>query len=94
MGLYERILRVEEPKLPVHQLIAAMQEHRAGRLTTNQVRTAFNLTASEGQELITLRDRVVSGALTTEEVERVLYLAESGMFYATVALLKTRLGVA
>lgn len=93
MGLYEKILGLETPQVPVHAFQAAVNEVRAGKLTANQVRTAFGLTVAERDEAAALVALVTAGTLTAKEVDDVLLLANSGLFYNTVNTLKARLGV-
>lgn len=59
MGLYERILGTEEPKLPCHQLAGALGELERGFTTIGDVATAFGLSAGEQTELSALLARVV-----------------------------------
>lgn len=100
MGLYERLMGFEEPKLPVHQFMGAMQEIAMGNMTGAQGVAAFGLSAAEATEAQTLQG-VVSAPATADgkklravEYERVLMLAEQRIApFNTVALVKTRLGV-
>ncbi len=93
MGLYERLVGEEEPKLPVHQFYAACHEVVRGQKTGSQAAVAFGLSASEQAEAQTLIARVQSTALTAEEVHQVLCLGEQRLLYASAAEVKTRLGV-
>lgn len=94
MGIYERMMQLQDPNIPVHTFIAVVAEHAKGNMTNNQARTALNLSAAEGNEAITLSARVQSGALTRTEVHDVLLIAWDRIPpYDTVAAVKTRLGV-
>lgn len=93
MGLYERIVGTELPKLPVHQFQAAVAEFKRGKFTGNQVATAFALSAAEKTEATTLLAQITSNAVTAAEVQDVLCLAEAGYLYADAAAVRTRLGV-
>lgn len=94
MALYERILRLEEPHIPVHAFMAAMAEQRRGRVTGAQVATAFELDASAQQDAIALQNRFSGGnPITGVELHDILLLADAGLAYTTVAALKNRLGV-
>ena len=94
MALYDRLLRLAEPPIPVHQFIAAAAEVAKGNMTNNQAKTAFGLSTAEGNEALTLIARVQNGQLTRTEIHDVLLLAETRIPpYDTVAAVKTRLGV-
>lgn len=93
MGLYERLTNLEEPKLSIHAFVGCAAEWVRGRMNANQAKAALGLSAAEGNEALTLVNRVTSGALSREEVQDVLLMAEQQTFYATVAAIKARLGV-
>jgi len=95
MGLYERILRLEEPKIPVHAFMAALAERKRGQITGANIVTLFDLDATATTEVIALNARFddVVTPLTGVEVHDVLLLADAGLGYTTVAALKNRLGV-
>jgi len=96
MGLYERILRLEEPKIPVHAFMAAMAEIKRGFGTRAQFVTVFQLDAAAQADLDALIARFNGGnALTGVELHDVLLLADSKSVpvYKTVAAIKARLGV-
>lgn len=99
MALFARLVGTEEPKLGVHQFMAALSELARGRMIRADIVTAFGLSASEDAELgaiiekvgrvITPSDRLFS----IHELEQVLILAEAGLRYTTDASAKTRLGL-
>ena len=96
MGLYERILRLEEPKLPVHAFMAAMAEIKRGFGTRAQFVSVFQLDAAAQTDLDALIARFSGGsALTAVELHDVLLLADAKGIpvYKTVPAIKTRLGV-
>jgi len=94
MGLYERLLRLQEPRIPVHQFVACAAEVSRGNMSSVQARNAMNLSAAEGTEANALIARVMSAALSRVEVHDVLMLAELRIPpFDTVAAVKTRLGV-
>jgi len=94
MGLYERLMGDEQPKIPVHQFTAAVAEKKRLKITTQQVIDAFGLSAGEQTEVATLFTAVDGVLLTREMVIDVLNLAERKLAgYTTAALVKTRLGV-
>lgn len=72
MGWIERIYGSEEPRLPIHQLIASVAETRRGHITAVQVQSDFSLTDIDRNEIAAL----VTGSLSPEEIEHVLVRAE------------------
>lgn len=96
MGLYERLLGIEDPRLPVHRLRAVAAEWKRTRLTSAQARAILDLTVAEATELQTLVNRIgtTGTTLTAQEIEDVLFLAERRIPpYDTVVAVKTRFGV-
>lgn len=93
MALYPRIIGLEEPKIPVHAFYATAGEFARGHITGVQARTLLGLSVAEAIEAQTLVNRVVSGALSADEVHAVLLMAEAGLHYTTEASIKARLGV-
>ena len=94
MGLYERLLRIEEPPIPVHTFVAVAAEWAKGNMTNNQARTALALSAAEGNEAQTLVSRVTGGFVSRTELHDVLLISETRIPpFHTVAAVKTRLGV-
>lgn len=101
--LYERLLGLQEPKIPIHTFFSVMQEFALGNMTGAQASAAFNLDASEQAEATTLLNKILTEAATNGaiarrvkalEYENVLIVAESLIPpYNTVAAVKTRLGV-
>lgn len=93
MGLYERLMKLQEPGIAVHEFAAAYL-YAAGVLTATQARDALNLSGSEAQEANTLLQRIQSGALVVDRANAILILAERQIApYTTVAAVKTALGV-
>lgn len=100
MGLYERLMGFEDPKIAVHQFMGVMQEISLGFMTGAQGVAAFNLSPSEATEASTLQATIAAEPTANEkklkavEDERVLMVAEQHIVpYDTVAAVKTRLGV-
>lgn len=97
MPLYERIMRLEDPKLPVHQFFGAMQEYALGNMTGAQAIAAFSLSPTEQTEAQTLLARIQADPnprLRAQEFHLVLCLAEQRIPpYNTTAAVRTRLGV-
>ena len=108
MALLDRLIGTEEPKLPVHQFQAALDEWALGSsvLGNNnaQRRTAvinaFNISASEEADLDFIADKYVDAVTNGKSVEfskildNVLLLAEQEMFYGLKADIVTRLNEA
>lgn len=92
MGIYERMARLQEPALPVHQFVAAAAEVARGIVTANTAAGWFGLSGTEKTEAQTLINRCEpSGPLTRVIIHDALLLMEVG--FRTVAETKTRLGV-
>jgi NaMN:DMB phosphoribosyltransferase len=93
MGLYDRLVGTEDPKIPIHQFMSAAAENVRGEMTDLQVKNAFNLSAAEATEAATLKAQL-AGTVSRQELHDVLLLAERGIEpYTTAAAVKTRLGV-
>lgn len=94
MGLYERLMNLEQPRIPVHPFMAIVAEFKRGNLTQAAALALLGLSASEITEIAALITRVNNNQLTAIEIHDVLMLAE-GRYngYETVAKVKTRLGV-
>jgi hypothetical protein len=60
VGLWERLLRIELPALPVHQLMAAIGEFERGKMTLAQIVAAFGLNATEETEVSALTDKIIA----------------------------------
>jgi hypothetical protein len=95
VGLYERLLHLEEPALPIHGFQAALAERKRGKVTAQQIINLFGLDATAQVEAAALNARFddLVNPLTGPEVHDVLLLASGGIAYTTVAALKNRLGV-
>jgi hypothetical protein len=59
MSLYTRMLGIDLPRIPVHDLMAALGEVERDRVTTAAVATAFGLDAGEQTEMETLAAKVI-----------------------------------
>ncbi len=111
MGLYERILGIDatNPKVPIHQLQAAMAEWARGNITGAQANAIIAaasgapLTPAEVTEATTLVGTVPTGGTTANQAARALRLLEIDQVlliadlkappYDTAQAIKTRLGV-
>ena len=54
MGLYERLLSIESPRISVHSFTSALSELERGKMTASELATAFTLSAGEQVEAATL----------------------------------------
>lgn len=94
MGLYERIVGIERPKISPHTILSCLAERKRGKLTNQQVIDILTLSPTEQTELITLVTQVINNVLTSNEIEDVFILGEHGSApYDTVGAIKTRFGV-
>lgn len=97
MGLYERLLRLEEPRIPVHAWSAVLGEYRRGEVTAQQVSNLFNLDSTAAADAVVLVARMddLVNPITPAELHDVLLIADTKNIpaYKTVATLKARLGV-
>jgi hypothetical protein len=103
MALVERLMGLEEPKIPVHDFFAAAQEIIAGRLTAAQVKTALALDASASTEFDTIAATAPTGSTATalankglwvHSIHSVFILAEGGYAgYNTPAGVRSKLGI-
>lgn len=103
MPLLERIMGIEQPKLPVHDFFAANHERIEGRLTRADVISLFAMDAATVLEY----DRLVASAPTgtsalataqkalfIEKIHAVFILAEGGYAgYNTSAAIRLKLGI-
>ena len=98
MALFARLVGSEEPKLPVHQFMAALSELARGQMTRAEIVTAFDLTVAEDADLGLVIQRaqqeltVTARLLWLHELEQVLILAEGGLRYTTASSARLRLG--
>jgi hypothetical protein len=104
VALYDRILGIAEPKIPVHQFQATLAEFGRNRLNSAQAQAIIefvsgsSLDAAGVTEAQTLLGTVTGSATArlarVTEIDHILLLAESrAPGYDTVALVKSRLGV-
>lgn len=103
MALVERLMGLEEPKIPVHDFFAAAQEIIAGRLTVAQVKTALALDTAGESEFDAIAATAPTGstaaalankALWVHSMHAVFILAEGGYAgYDTPAGVRNKLGI-
>ena len=103
MALVERLMGLEEPKIPVHDFFAAGHELVMGRLSAAQIKSNLNMDAAAQAEFDALIALAPSGstALATaqkaqyvESIHSVFILAEGGYpGYNTPAAVRGKLGL-
>lgn len=91
MALLDRLIGTEEPKIPVHQFMAALAEYKRSALTGAQIVSAFGLSAGETTALQSFLDNLDGATIDRGLVHDVLLLAENG--YYTKSVVQSRLGV-
>jgi hypothetical protein len=103
MALVERLMGLEEPKIPVHDFFAAQQEVVNGTLTAAQVKTYLGMDAAAQAEYDTLIALYPTGTTAVayfnkstfiSRVHSVFILAEQGYpGYDTAAGVRAKLGL-
>jgi hypothetical protein len=103
MALVERLMGLEEPKIPVHDFFAAAQEIITGRLTAAQVKTALALDAAASTEFDTIAATAPAGstatalankALWVHSIHSVFILSRGGYAgYDTPSAVRSKLGI-
>lgn len=94
MSLLTRLLDPleEEERIPYHEFVAGIREFQRGEVTQQQFFTFYGLSPAEETALQAWYvAQIVSGNLTTEEVEDILRLRGSGAY--SVATATARLGL-
>jgi len=91
MALIDRLLGTEDPKLPVHQFMAALAEYKRGAITGANIVSAFGLSAGEAISLQSFLNNLDSSSIDRTLIHDVLLLGESG--YYTKTQVTTRLGI-
>jgi formyltetrahydrofolate hydrolase len=90
VALIERLMGLEEPKIPVHQFQATIAEWARGSITGAQAQVI--LSARGGQVLSSAE--VAARAMRLIEIDQVFLLAEYGVTpYNTAAAVRARLGI-
>lgn len=103
MALVERLMNLEQPRIPVHDFFAAGHEIVMGRVTVAQVKTFLAMDAAAQAEMDAIVALAPTGtsALATaqkaqyvESLHSVFLLAESRYpGYDTPAAVRTKLGI-
>jgi hypothetical protein len=91
MPLLDRLLGTEEPKLPVHEFMAALAEYKRGAVSKAQIVSAFDLSAGEATALDAYLSALDADTIDRTLIHDVLMLGE-GEYY-TKAQVQSRLGV-
>lgn len=103
MALVERLMGIEEPKIPVHDFFAAQSEIIAGRLTLAQVKSYLQMDAAAQAEYDAIAATAPTGntataiankAIFIEKIHAIFILAEE-LYpgYSTPAEVRTKLGI-
>ena len=87
MGLYERIMKEEEPSISMHGFASAMGELSRSAISKANIVSKLGLDATAESEL----DALITASPALDLLTDVLILAEEG--YYTKAQVKTRLGI-
>jgi len=103
MALVERLMGLEETKIPVHDFFAAQQEVAAGFITVAQVKSFLNMDAAAETEYDALIALYPTGTSATAVFNKTTYisrmhavflLAESAYpGYDTPAVVRSKLGI-
>lgn len=91
MTLLNRLLGTEDPKLPIHQFMAALAEYKRTSITGQQVIDAFGLDAGEATALSEFLDNLDGDTIDRAKIHDVLLLGETGLY--PKAKVKTELGL-
>lgn len=91
MGLLQRLLGTEEPKLAVHQFMAGLAEFKRGAVTKQNIIDAFGLSVDESNQLQTFLDNIDTDVISRDLIHDVLLLGETGKY--TENQVKSRLGL-
>jgi hypothetical protein len=101
MSLYGRVLREEEPKIPVHELCALLNEISSGNKTAAAVKAHYSMDTTTGNQLdavmATITGTASQKAQRIADIHYVLLIADKNAgdatWYGTSASLQTRLGL-
>lgn len=102
MALVERLMGIEEPRIPVHQFFAAVGEVVQGNITGAQVKSFLNMDAAAQAEwdamAATQPGPVANKAVWVSHIHAVFLLAETWETgpipgYSTPAEVRTKLGI-
>jgi len=103
MALVERLMGLEEPKIPVHDFFAASNEIIMGRLTAAEVKAFLNLDQAAQDEFDAIASTAPVGATATalankslwvSSIHGIFVLAENGYpQYSTPAEVRSKLGI-
>ncbi len=91
MSLLDRLLGTENPKLPVHQFMAALAEYERSAITKQNIVDTFDLDETEATALQDFLDEIDASNIGRAQIHDVLMLGESGLY--TKIQVKNRLGV-
>lgn len=103
MALVERLMGLEEPKIPIHSFFAAQSEVARGAITVQQVKNFLNMDASAAAEYDALIALYPSGSTTAAQLNQLRYINQMhAVFvlaekkypqYSTAAEVRSKLGL-
>lgn len=92
MSLYDRLARVEEPRIATHDFAAAVGERLRTKIARSDLITMFNVQLAEEADLDAILVR--AAVLGSNELHETLLLSGTGVTgYNTGAGLKSKLGI-
>jgi hypothetical protein len=103
MALVERLMGLEEPKIPVHDFFAAQQQVIKGNITVTQVKSFLNMDAACAAEYDALVALYPTGTTAAAYFNKTQYIQDShSVFllaenrypgYSTPAEVRAKLGI-
>jgi len=88
VALIDRLIGTVEPKIPVHQFMAALGEYKraAPNVTLSAIQTQFGILAGEVTDLTTLAGLLATDVINQETIHDVLLLGEVGIYDANTCV--------
>lgn len=103
MALVERLMGLEDPKIPVHDFFAAQQQVAAGQITISNVKSFLQMDTAAAAEYDALIALYPTGTTATAVWNKVMYLQnchavfilaeEKYPGYDTPALVRAKIGL-
>lgn len=91
MALLDRLLNLEDPKIPTHQFMAALAEYKRGAIAKQNVVDAFDLSIDEATALQAWLDNLDSDTVNRAMIHDILLLGEVGLY--SKAQVQSRLSI-
>ncbi len=91
MALIDRVLGTEEPKIPVHQFMAALAEYKRGAISGAQIVSTFGLSGPEATALQQFLINLDGDTINRAMIHDILLLGETGLYTKTNVM--SRLGL-